>query len=98
MSKQVVAPWLLAALEHYSVAGYSWERPTLFIYTEGDGARRVQRLVSLQQTLDDARSILEVADLSALKFESLRQGMKDAGMGRLYEHLMREDIDAGKLL
>jgi hypothetical protein len=40
-----------------------------------------------------ARDILETEDLMRLKFLALRDGMKERGMGSLYEHIMGESID-----
>lgn len=41
-----------------------------------------------------ARDILDTEDLMRLKFLALRDGLKRAGMGGLYEHIMGEPIDA----
>jgi hypothetical protein len=44
-----------------------------------------------------ARDILETEDLMRLKFLTLRDGMKRAGMDDLYERIMGESIDARQL-
>jgi hypothetical protein len=48
---------------------------------------------SWSRTCGIARDILETEDLMRLKFLALRDGMKEHGMGSLYERIMGESID-----
>lgn len=53
-----------------------------------------QSLWTVSMACGMARDILDTEELMHLKFLALRDGLKRAGMGSLYEHIMGEPIDA----
>lgn len=89
--KLKINPALVAALEHYAGGRYNPNQPTLFVHYDEKGH---QSHWPLERACWIAAEVLDCEDLNFLKFKALKDGLKELGMDKLYERIMREPIDA----
>lgn len=102
MSKKAINPGLIAALDCFAQPGpiAQGEVPAAMAtelcyvhHTPGaNGGTNAPWTVSMACGM--ARDILDTEELMRLKFLCLRDGLKERGMGDLYERIMGESIDA----
>lgn len=102
MSKKTINPGLIAALDCFAPPGLittgevsaamATERCYVHHTPGANGGTHATWSVSMACGM--ARDILETEELMRLKFLALRDGLKERGMGNLYEHIMGESIDA----
>ena len=85
-----INPGLVAALEHYAGTPYSFKEPTVFVHNDSGGGWKHHW--SLERTCGLAFEILSSEELNLLKLKALQNGLKKAGMERLYEHIMGEKL------
>ena len=86
-----INPTLLAALEHYAEGRYDFAQPSLFVHTDAKGH---QSPWPLERACGIAFELLAEEELSLLKFDTLKAGLKEHGMERLYERIMGEKFAA----
>ena len=84
-------PAFLAALRHYAEVRYNFEQPTYFVYTDPNPPHH-QSKWSLEKTCELALKVIEEEPLYRLKFKTLVDGMHEVGAGRMYYHIMREEM------
>ena len=95
-----ISPALIAALDSFALPGpigpadaqvMANERMYVHHTSGANGVTQSPWTVSMACGM--ARDILDTEDLMRLKFLALRDGLKRAGMGSLYENIMGEPID-----
>lgn len=90
-NKVRINPALIAALEHYAAGWYNPLQPSVFVQKDDSG---FQQSWTLEQTCGMAADVLADEDLNLLRFNLLKDGLKEFGMGSLYEHIMGDKLDA----
>ena len=87
-----INPALVAAITHYAEGRYDAMSPSMFVFKDANGH---QSPWPIERACGLAAEVLADEDLAFLKLKMLKDGLKKAGMERLYEHIMGEKIDAG---
>lgn len=90
VDKVKINPALVAALEHYAEGHYSALQPSMYVHTSEKGQ---QSPWPIERTCGIAAELLADEDLNFLKFTTLKNGLKKAGMEHFYEHIMGEKLE-----
>lgn len=89
MSATKINPALIAALEHYAEGRYDPMQPSMYVHRDERGH---QHPWPLERTCGVAAEVLANEGLNLLKLKTLQDGLKKAGMQRLYQHVMGESL------
>lgn len=90
INKIRINPALLAALVHYAEGRYNFDEPSFFVYKDDKG---YQSPWPLERTCGIAAELLAEEELSVLKLDTLKAGLKKAGMEWVYERIMGEKLE-----
>lgn len=92
MSDKVrINPALVAAVEHYAEGRFNFAEPTVYVHTDDTGH---QSAWPLERACGVAADVLGAEELAYLKLKTLKAGIKQYGMEKLYERIMGEKLDA----